>query len=284
MPVAQPAWNSRLGRSSESYGDLLYVVSASSGKVEYMTYPQGRRLGALSNVGFPLGVCADTDGDVWIPALRSRSAVRLYEFAHGGTKPIATIPVPARNQGTCAVDPATGNLALLSDAGAILVWTGARPGEPEVYSVPFTPVAGAYDDGGNLFFDGLQSRGELALAELPRGASAIVNITLDKNATTPGGVQWDGKCFALQTVNERRQHVIYRVKTSGSNGRVIQTVKLRQIPARAWFWIGDRTIVSTENRNARRIGIWPYPYGGTPVKSFPGFKDPTGLTISVVAT
>src|ERR1700729_644904 len=44
--------------------DLLYVVSGSN--VDVFTYPGGTLVGTLTGFEYPLGLCSDSNGNVWI--------------------------------------------------------------------------------------------------------------------------------------------------------------------------------------------------------------------------
>src|SRR6202034_3377504 len=69
-----------------------------------------------------------------------------------------------------------------------------------------------YDDEGNLFVDGLSApgTGHFALAELPKGGSALKTITPNQYIGWPGGVQWDGKHVAI---GDQITPVIYQFST-----------------------------------------------------------------------
>src|SRR6516162_8761686 len=90
--------------------DLLYV-SHRDGRVYAYAFSAGNLQGRLTDVQAG-GLCSDRNGDVFIP---ERNQIR--EYAHGGTRPIAVF----RNTfGTvfhfCAVDPASGDLAVSGSA------------------------------------------------------------------------------------------------------------------------------------------------------------------------
>src|SRR5579862_4757435 len=76
--------------------------------VEVFSYPKGSVVGQLKFQGLPLRLCSDRSGDVFIPVLTSRSNNNfIYEYAHGGTEPIAILTDSGVPFG-CAVDPTTG--------------------------------------------------------------------------------------------------------------------------------------------------------------------------------
>ena len=115
MPKRIQGYSAAISRMEPkaSQQDLLYLASSSSeGSVYVYTYPQGRLAGTLTGFIAPRGECSDSAGDVFIVAYSNSSytASTIYEFAHGGTDPIATLSDPDGAVG-CAVDPTTGNLA-----------------------------------------------------------------------------------------------------------------------------------------------------------------------------
>ena len=54
------------------------------------------------------GDCTDANGNVFIS-----NDDNVFEYAHGGTEPIATLDLPGSNAIGCSVDPTTGNLAVV---------------------------------------------------------------------------------------------------------------------------------------------------------------------------
>jgi hypothetical protein len=289
--------------ASISGGDLLYIAHIdgeakheSHGIVSILTFPQGKPVATIS--GFePWGMCSDTSGNVWVAAFTPKTRA-LYEFAHGGTKPIAKIRMTKRSFPVdCAVDPTTGNLAVTnlaghdSYSGSIDVWAGAKPGKPAVYRVPFIPQYAAYDDGGNLFFDGYPGGSDtwLVFGELARGSNAVAKVRIDKRVYWPGGVQWDGKYIAVETGGAFRflPGRIYRVETSGSVGKVIgvvyptdPTLYFDEFDV-AQFCLDGHKMVSMAGPKGGRIELWRYPAGGSGTQFIGRFNSVRGMTISV---
>lgn len=94
---------------------LLYVFNVYT--ITVYSYPKGKLVGTLSDFEKPYGECVDKSGNVYIT---DSSFARIYEYAHGGTKPIHTLKDPEYQPYGCAVDPTTGDLAVAnySDASA----------------------------------------------------------------------------------------------------------------------------------------------------------------------
>ncbi len=102
--------------------DLLYIAAGLvDGAVYVYTYPRGRFVGTLTGFAEPFGECTDSAGDVFIVAFSntsSSSSSTIYEYAHGGTTPIAMLSDPSAGV-ACAIDPVSGNLAVSGDGVAI---------------------------------------------------------------------------------------------------------------------------------------------------------------------
>lgn len=263
--------------------ELLYVVNRGrSTDVEMLTLPEGKHVGKLPNLGSPINVCLGLGGNVWLMVYES-GRLRLDEFPHGGTTSIATLKVPVRGANGCAVDPASGNLAVFSNkgisgGGEILVWKTAQ-GKPTAYETTFEAVAGAYDNKGNLFFDGVSGSDPFLFAELPKDGATTHYVRVKHAGVEFGSVIWDGSYLAVEGAFSPSR--IYRLKVSNFTARVVQTIELKTIPFQAWFWTDGTTLVSTKkSHDDRRIGLWSYTQGGDPSTVFKGFHNPAGLTVS----
>src|ERR1700688_4758776 len=88
-----------------SSGALIYATGGCGGTC-ILSYPQGKLVGSFSTFGG--GVCSDAQGNVFLTHNGT-----VYEFAHGGTTPIATLSLPGNSAVGCSVDPVTGNLAVV---------------------------------------------------------------------------------------------------------------------------------------------------------------------------
>lgn len=273
----------KVGRFS---GDLLYVVNGQA--VEFLTFPGGKQIGQISGIGHPLNVCSDRSGNLWFTSYFLRHEYRLYEFAHGGTQPIATIDVPkSKTAMACAINPVNGDLAVLNsfygtgERGSVLIWTGAHSGISKEYPVYFEPTACDYDEHGNLLATGWADSDGYFFGELKSGASKVTEVSLKPRTFSVGGVRWDGRYFAV-AVQRRRGSLIYRLDVSGSTAKVVQTIYPKPLPYQTWFWVKGDTMVATERTHSgRTLGIWRYPASSTPLKSFRGLHDRLGLAVSV---
>jgi hypothetical protein len=255
-------------------GPLLYVSSLFTHAVYIFSYPHIRLVGGLGAYkGFnePAGICSDPNGDVFIPLLRE---ARTIEYAHGGTRSIATLRDRATNPVSCAIDPTTGNLAVAAGLDVhdgvaaylgVAIYSQAK-GKPKNYEDPYIKgdLFCGYDDMGNLFVDGEGTQSHFALSELPENGTSFKEISVNVDISSSGNVQWDGKHIA---VTDEGSGVIYRLKVASSSATVVGTTSLTGGGGVYGSWIqGDRVIGPNDARPETRI--WAYPAGGDAIKSF----------------
>jgi hypothetical protein len=165
--------------------DLLYTAGGENGRgiVYVYTYPQGALVGTLTGMIQPSGVCTDSAGNVFIVAYTTGSlgSSTIYEYAHGGTSPVAMLSDPGVALG-CAVDPKTGNLAVANtsdftnpyedDWGDIAIYPEAR-GNPKIY----------YDDGFPAFYNcGYDNEGNLYVSAFPYNGRITKQSWFDSRA------------------------------------------------------------------------------------------------------
>lgn len=267
--------------------DLLYASRADC-DVYVFTYPRGQLVQTIDACAFgfgpALGLCTDKAGDVFM-SMGEGSAV--FEFAHGGTEPVAFFQSEAILPVGCAVDPKTGDLAVASVDGEMAIFA---PGSatPQLY---FLSDIGkfyfcTYDDRGNLFADGEHNDryGTFALAELRKGGSALREIAVNGNVATGYAIQWEGRHLAVGGAPESSGIGIDRIRVSGSTATVIGTTSLQMGPDTSLpvqFWIRGKTLVQPESDNSE-IGFWKYPLGGEQTKEIPvGGTSLVGVTVSV---
>lgn len=249
--------------------DLLYVSDDGTNKVYVFAYPGGKKVGVLAGFSVPRGECVDSAGDVWIV---NQNPAEVIEYAHGGSAPIATLSVPGSSPQGCAIDPATGNLAVTSQGDQVSVYAGAQ-GTPTTYTDADVGGFGfcSYDNGGNLFI-GAGSTRDGVLVELPVGSGQFVTMVFKPKPKHLhiSGVQWDGRHLAVGGVSQQHHKpaVIYRVQISGDVATVEGITKLssrNDAPVFAQFWIEGGTVAQSSDRGVD-IGVWHYPDGGNPEK------------------
>jgi hypothetical protein len=267
--------------------DLVYASDNNSGAVYvYSISVDGLTLvGTLTGFAYPSGLCADKKGDVWVVDSRSQSSFKpnLYEFAHGGTKAIATLTDEHAVPIGCAVDPMTGNLAVanlnatssIKEAqGNVAVFKHAA-GKPMLYYPPpfstgFYGEFCGYDDAGNLFVDFQTSYlgQSFGFGELAKGASQIKVIALRGGAiNSPGQVQWDGQHVTVTDPNANpttnsNTTVIYR--TTGAGGQIVSSMDLDSAnivePWIAQFMVYGNLVVAP-NAARRKLQLYVYHRG-----------------------
>ena len=276
------SWMSRDAQSQ----NLLYVSIQGFNDVYVYSYlPSALDLvGKLTGFSDPNGLCVDKAGNVYVA---NAGAKNILEYAHGGTKPIATLSDENNLPFSCSIDPSTGDLAVSGSyssfgKGDIAIYKGAR-GTPEYRAdghLQYPDFAG-YDDSGNLFIDGIYYYYKNssccfveAYAELPKGAKAFKRIDLNYDAGV-GGVQWDGKYLAIGSGNSISEYQI-----TGSKGSRVHYTKLGTAHAVAQFWIRGSAVVGADNGYAD-VNVWRYPHGGPPTKRIEGLYGPFGVTVSL---
>lgn len=259
--------------------------------VAVYTFPDGTYQETLEITGFVTGMCSDSSGNVFMAAApeNASAAGYVYEYAHGGTAPIATLNLPKGEAPVaCSSDPATANLAVTLQkehnfAPSVAVFAKAG-GTPKIYTsraLGAFPQA-AYDAGGNLF---VTSGGNL-IGELPKGQTSIQEITLSKTLADVSHAQWAGKYLTLQSEyvsahnREKLFERVYRVQISGSAGKIVGTTAFVDWPEKdpGQSWIQGSAIVGTPYS---KIILWAYPAGGQPTKIIHSSLRVKAVTVSV---
>ena len=273
--------------------DLLYIA-AWEGDVYVYTYPQGRLVGTLTGFATPRGTCADSAGDVFIVAYSdgSTSSSTIYEYAHGGTNPIATLSDPDVAVG-CAVDPTSGNLA--ASGNGVAIFKNASGNPKMYYSSEYSFYYCSYDKRGSLYLMAINGRyaDQQVLVRLASGSSNFQQISLSPKLYTASNisptVQWDGKHIAVTSDQDRRPVSLYRLRITGSSGVVISSATLNS-PKNVYYgqmWIQEKTIIGAGyGHHDSDAFLWSYPKGGVPdrtIRKVGGTRFPlvSAVTVSV---
>lgn len=277
--IAQHAARGESWMLSAAKNDSLVYASIAD-VVSIYSFPQGTEVGELK--GFPsepAGLCSDSSGNVYVTTQGGgTSDLQSYilEYAHGGTKPIATYDDPGLANG-CAVDPVTGDLAVANYFGAgvtqgnLAIYQAAQ-GPPSIFSdANFSRFLWcAYDDAGNLFADGGP---ETVIDELSRGSDSLNEIQLSKPINA-GSMQWTrNRILVAELVGSRGDNPIYEVRVSGSQGAVSGPVLLSSSGGRSaagdiQFWLEKKTMIGPGHADGENtlLQFWKYPKGGLPTK------------------
>jgi len=276
LPAAvQPA------RPAPKGGALLYISDTLTSDVYVYSYPKGKLVTTLQDFSVPGGECVDASGDVFVANTGDSD---ILEYAHGGKAPIAKLKDPGYFPVGCSVDPQSGNLAVTnfpfngSGQGDVVIYNQAkgRPKHHYADAAIADMLLCSYDGSGNLFLDGLTSASAFAFAELPKGASKLTDITLDRSIVSAGGVEWDGKYVA---VGDQSTSTIYQFSISGTSGTEEGSTQLSGATQIFQFWIDGTKLIGPDS-GAADAGIWNYPAGGAPVKTIAGLYAPLGAVVS----
>ncbi|MFY9666126.1 MAG: hypothetical protein WAK19_16895 [Candidatus Cybelea sp.] len=269
--------------------NLLYVIVAGFSEVTFYTYlPAKLKLaGKLTGLSKPNGLCVDKTGDVYVT-----EDGLIEKYAHGGTKPIATLKISGESAGNCAVDPATGDLAAVaydkSDTGSILIFANGQ-GTPAQYIDPRLqyPDALGYDNASNLYVDGVFYRYRSSSCcfypnyrYLPAKRHTFKTLNLNVGIDSPSSVQWDGKDLAIEDAYSGE---IHEYSINASVATEVGHTKLRGIPPSLYqvgsVWIAGDDVVGTAPSYAE-VGIWRYPKGGKPLHRITGLYNPVAVAVS----
>jgi hypothetical protein len=267
---------------STSSGALIYATGGCGGAC-VISYPDGEIVDSITIGGGVVGDCSDSAGDVFIT-----NNNQVLEYPHGGTTSIATLNLSGDNATGCAVDPRTGNLAVVyRGSGADVAVFADAQGQPTLYTSELDSEFCGYDGDGNLFVSGDNSD-EPGLSELLNGSGAFSPLSIKGKLGNPGRMQWDGKYLTYES-RTAGSLKIARLTVAGSSATVVGTTRFKGDIRNAYeSWIyGNRIIVpySSRGQYGNRIGVWAYPGGGKAIvptfQKYPKTWSFQAVTISV---
>lgn len=279
--------------ATSSGSALLYASDWKAGEIFVFTYPAGTLVQTIADDEYPLGLCSDAGGNVWVMNFNG-GYDQVVEFAHGGSTPIRMLDDPNSEPRGCSVDPLTGDLAVVnSEPPTVVVYPPNTTGQPQTYAAGIDyPFACAYDAKGDLFVDGYRLKGgdHFGLAELPYGGARFVRVAVMATVGLPGNIQWDGSDLAVGDFTS--PGAIYRLKIEQRKkiATLAGTITLdgpdRQPPEGVEFWLDDGTAImpfGTE-KNINKIGFWSYPEGGYATGQLLRFggEELYGVTVSAL--
>lgn len=267
--------------------DLLYITSYGTSTVNVYDWPSLKPVQTLKGFTHEDGLCVDGNGNVFVA---NTNANDILEYAHGGSKPIATLAdLPNYYPNSCAVDPVSGDLAVTNlaygsaskTANMVIFKHAAGRPKPYVVSTIYAYYTCGYDDRGNLVVDGLNLQNVPGFAILRHGSTHLEALTLDQSLRSAGGVQWEGKHWAIGDAYTK----IYQFDISGTQGTKVGETTLDATGTIPEFFIsGDRVIapehISQHDHAGRRAEIFKYPAGGAAIGSIRDLNLPFGAVIS----
>jgi len=284
VPAAPaPPYGASVPPSGGESGDLLYVSAGCGLPPEsgicIFAFPTGKYVGWIEHYAAsdPVALCSDSAGNVYVTSiLASGYEAAVLKYGHAGNGPMEILKDGQYSPNGCAVDPISGTLAVANMAsgatpGNVALYANAR-GRPRYHKVDgiFSYYFCGYDHKGNLFVSGATKNGSVAIAELPKGKTAFVKISLNKPLYEAGPIQWDGIHLAFGYGDTKRA-VIYRADVSGLKAKVVATTRLFAPKAPhaniGPFWIENKRIIATfKTPNRYPVAFWRYPDGGTPTR------------------
>jgi hypothetical protein len=238
----------------------------------------------LKGFNSPHYECVDAAGNVFIA---NELAKTVLEYAHGGKTPIKTFTAPGFTHG-CAIDPTTGNLAVLHDPpssgpGGFSIYAHAQ-GKPKEYTTPnvFRVYFIGYDGQGDLFVDGYANHFSFEMAELPAGEKTAKAVALNQPIVIPGAIQWDGQHLAVgDQVSGSGPSKIYEFSMKGTTGTLVGTTPLANSCSVLQFWIEGKRVIAS-NVCAAHVLYFNYPAGGSSTKTISkSISEAVGVTVSL---
>ncbi|MBV8345366.1 MAG: hypothetical protein JO190_10295 [Candidatus Eremiobacteraeota bacterium] len=278
---------------------LLFESDLGTGDVDVYSLPDMTLKATLTGFAQPTGECSDTHGNVWIA---NTYKDEMFEYSHAG-KRIATIKHAGPNPQACAVNPRTGEIAVMEFSAA--GYTG--PGEVYVYSKPdaapkvlrnpdlFYYEFALYDSAGRLWIDGIDAFGTSMLSKCGRLRCSTL-ILHGGSIFSIGTLAWDAATSKL-TVFDSYCHdgpnlCSYPVSEGGAIGKptlylsyadgemcTIYQVALTTIGKRSYVVGGDSEYLCTGYKNST-VDLWPYPAGGRARRHRGGVVFPYGAAVS----
>ncbi len=265
-----------------AHGALLYVSDTGSSEVYVFSYSKGKLLQTLSGpFAEPGGECVDDNGNVFIT---NTGGSNVIEYAHGGSTPVATLKDNGWFPIGCAVDPATGNLAVTnfstssSGPGNVVIYKHAKGKPTGHYMDSAMPnmLLCSYDGASNLFVDGLTQGSAFAFAELRHGATKLTNISVNQSIGSAGGVAWDG---TYVTIGDQTTNTVYQFTVSGKHATKAGSTMLGGAIEVFQYWIDGAKVIGADALGGD-VGIWNYPAGGSATKTISGLYAPLGAVVS----
>lgn len=278
--------------------DLLYVSNA-NGTVTVYRYSQRTLVGVLTDFSAPRGMCTDAAGNVYIADAK---AEKIYEYSHGGTRPVRVINDSPYAPYACSVAASNGDLAVANlpyeyykPPGNIAIYphaTGKRIILRDTKGRDFSGCA--YDDRGDL----------LATTEyyyspfwyftfdyLPKGGKKLIPMTLpgisySSHQGVIRGVAWDGKYWAVGPWYNDLYLYTIEIKAA-QEGTVELSTGGAIYPGPVAFYRATKAQATqvVAGTGSGTLYYWEYPAGGDYFAEITEDLDnPFGVAISLAST
>jgi hypothetical protein len=270
-------------------GYLLYISDVERFAVYIYSFPSLKHTGTLTGFNEPQGECSDASGDVWIA---NTGTSQLFEYAPGAKSPTQTLADPLGYPTGCAIDAASGDLAVanitgFSGNGSVLIYRKAA-GTPTPYSnsAIVDYYFDGYDSKGDLYVSGLGSANTYELGVLAHGSSSMALVTL-QGATIhfPGTVAWVGSSLVLgdQRCDGKAGSCLYEASVSGKTAHVTHQTLFAGACDVAQAWVGATRVAAGDYDDCARqqsgADLWPYPAGGNPTAKTIDLQMPVGAAL-----
>jgi hypothetical protein len=271
--------------------NLIYLTGYddSSFYTEVYTYRKPHRLVGRLDIWAPT-LCSDNHGNVWVPTSDVYGYPNyIYEYAHGGTKPIAVLEESSGHPWGCSVDPTTGNLAVTNycedyidsgdcaGPGFLAIFKNAKGSPIKYYDSNFMQYYFcSYNNIGDLMIDGDGYYNQLYIfGELLKGRTKFRNITLNEQFDqSPGALQWNGSYLSVATDEEQIDEFSIR----GDEGKDVVNTPIDAYLTGQFVIFGSKVVVTLYQ--PRGVGFFDYPSGKQSQKDL-DLSGALGITVSV---
>lgn len=278
---------------------LLYVSDQGTKKVSIYSYPVLRKVGTLTGLNEPAGLCVNRAGSIFVTNVNTSSGSNVLEFAHGSTTASQTLDDPGMQASACAVNPVSGDLAVTNYCplskgecsnrrGNILIYPSAT-GPSRTYSSPKVTRFSfcGYTPSGTLYADGYGRRTHFfRLVKLSPKDDKLTTVAVHWTDSSPqiidpGGVEWDGSFLAIgYPQGEHITPSIYRVDPK--NGHIASVIVLKKSRSVFGFFIDSATLIApnTNLRAGSQVLFYKYPQGNRLTKTISRLDEPYSVVLS----
>jgi hypothetical protein len=269
---------------------LLYVSDAGTGTVGIYAFPKGRKVGMLKGFTQPMGECVDLSGNLYVT---DQSAMKIYEFAHGKSKPIQTMDTSPYAPYGCTANlhggAQTGYFAYINapdanDPVGNVTVLGAGHGPGQFSMRQFSSIGficyDQHQDSAILWVDGLNQSGAFQMADFAPHRKKFGVVPFPNVLQAPGDVWWDGN--HLDVADQDGPSGTTAISQYVDRGHRISLVGSLSLSLQATQFVTGSSLLVATVASKHEVGFWNYPAGGKPTKTILGFSNPFGVAISPV--